>query len=65
MQLNLHDLIPDEISDEAAYHLVNFLMALATELDSYYFDKMQRYTNDLMPSEAPLLDLIDDEEKYF
>lgn len=43
---NIYKLLPEKISDEGAYHLVNFLMDLALELESHYFDQMKRYNND-------------------
>lgn len=49
MQLDLNDLFPGDISDEAAYHIVNFLMTLATELDSYYYHKIRRHWDNLEP----------------
>ena len=46
---NLRALLPEEISDESAYHLVNFFMNLATELEAYCFAQMRRYINDSKP----------------
>jgi len=46
---NLRALLPEEISDESAYHLVNFFMNLATELETYYFAQMRRHINDSKP----------------
>ena len=43
MRINLYDLLPENISDEGAYHLVNFFMSLALELESCYFAQMKRY----------------------
>lgn len=43
---NIYKLLPEKISDEGAYHLVNFLMNLALELESHYFAQMRRYDND-------------------
>ena len=59
MQINIDDILPENISDESAYHLVNFLMNLATELDSRYFAQMKRYIDD-MPS-SPLDNLQKDD----
>ena len=41
------DLLPEEISDECAYHLVNFFMNLASELESYYFAQMRRHVDNM------------------
>ena len=32
----LIDLLPDELPDEAAYHLVNFMVELSLRLESIY-----------------------------
>jgi hypothetical protein len=36
-------ILPDDISDEAAFILTNFVMEVATLLDEIYFDKSLRY----------------------
>ena len=46
---NLRALLPEEISDESAYHLVNFFINLTVELESYYFAQMRRHINDSKP----------------
>jgi hypothetical protein len=43
MDINLHSLLPDDISDEAAYHLVNFFVELTSALEAHYFAQMKRY----------------------
>jgi hypothetical protein len=43
----LIDILPDELSDETAYHLVNFMMELALRLESIYFSQLRRYDRDL------------------
>lgn len=43
---NIYDLLPEKISDEGAYHLVNFFMNLALELESHYFAQIKRHVND-------------------
>jgi hypothetical protein len=43
MNINLQELLPDELSDETAYHLANFAMALATAIDEIYFAQTLRY----------------------
>jgi len=53
MRTNLCDLLPEEISDEGAYHLVNFFMSLASELDSYYFAQIRRYIKEEEMLEHP------------
>lgn len=46
---NLRALLPEEISDESAYNLVNFFIDLTAELESCYFAQMRRYINDSKP----------------
>ena len=46
MITNLHDLFPEGISDETAYHLVNFTMDLALALESHYFGQIRRFTDE-------------------
>lgn len=43
---NIYELLPEKISDEGAYHLVNFLMNLALALESHYFTQTRRYVRD-------------------
>jgi hypothetical protein len=40
------ELLPEKVSDEEAYNLVNFFMELALELESHYFTQLRRYVND-------------------
>lgn len=42
----LTDILPDELPDEAAYHLVNFMMELSLRLESLYFSQLRRYDRD-------------------
>jgi len=53
MRTSIYDLLPEKISDESAYHLVNFFMDLALELESCYFAQMKRYIDNNMPPEPP------------
>ena len=53
MNIKLRDLLPEEISDETAYHLVNFMINLASELDVHYFGQMKRYVDNNIPAEPP------------
>lgn len=45
----LHELLPEDISDEAAYHLVAFLSALALELESHYLAQIRRHLESVCP----------------
>jgi hypothetical protein len=42
----LIDLLPEEMPDEAAWHLVNFMSNLAVTLENHYFAQLQRYEKD-------------------
>ena len=43
----LIDILPDEMPDDTAHHLVNFMMELALTLENHYFDQLRRYSSDL------------------
>jgi hypothetical protein len=43
MNDNLRDLLEEEISDETAYHLGNFLYELALAFESIYLGQIRRY----------------------
>ena len=49
MTITLRELLPEELSDEAAYHLSNFIMALATAFDDIYFAQTLRYIRSSRP----------------
>lgn len=53
MMLDIDHLLPEKISDEGAYHLVNFFMNLALALESCYFAQMKRYIDDNAPENLP------------
>jgi hypothetical protein len=42
----LIELLREEISDEAAWHLVNFMSNLAIALEDHYFSQLLRYTKE-------------------
>lgn len=56
---NLHEFLPDEISDEAAYHLSNFVMQIATTLDEIYYCQILRYMRKLESKKANYSSFID------
>ena len=60
---DIRDLLPEELSDESAYHLVTFLTKLATTLESCYFAQMRRHFNSTSEPRLPdeLIDNLDDE----
>jgi hypothetical protein len=42
----LRDILPDEMSDETAHHLVNFMIELSLALESRYLAQLRRYDRD-------------------
>ena len=67
MKVDIHDLLPEEISDESAYHLVTFLMNLATALESCYFAQIHRHIADTTEPCSPddlLVDSCDDDYPF-
>ena len=49
----LEELLYVDMSDEAKYRLVNFLMELALIAESHYIGELQRYCKDNFNSEIP------------
>ncbi|HLB58452.1 MAG TPA: hypothetical protein VJL60_06525 [Gammaproteobacteria bacterium] len=45
----LNEILPDEISDEAAYEIVEILQHLAVAVESYYYGKIKRHISDISP----------------
>jgi hypothetical protein len=45
MNINLQQILPKNMSDEAALQLVNFMRNLSVALESIYFDQMLHYTS--------------------
>lgn len=48
-----YEFFPQDISDEAAFHLVNIVFDFAAALDSHYFGQIHRYTKSIRPSCDP------------
>jgi len=46
LDTKLVDILPKQISDEAAYHLINFISELAITLENHYFVQLRRYDRD-------------------
>lgn len=50
---NVHDLLPENVSDEAAYHIANFMMELSLAIEMLYYTQASRYAKknalDLFP----------------
>jgi hypothetical protein len=66
MSINFRELLPEEISDEGAYHVVNIFMDLALALESHYFAKTRRYSKNKEPLDtpAPIQDPSKDETSF-
>lgn len=62
MPIKLHDLLPDEISDECAYHVVNFFTHLTQALESRYYCQLKRYASNNTPSHLPAF--LEDEPSH-
>ena len=50
---SLDELLSSEMSDEAAYHLVNFMVDLSLALESHFFRKIKRYSDENFSTEFP------------
>jgi hypothetical protein len=46
MDTRLSDLLPEALSDEGAYHLVNFMFELALAAESQYLAQLMRYSKE-------------------
>ena len=53
MSTDLYDLFSEEISDETAFHMVNFFVNISSALDARYFAQVRRYINENTPIETP------------
>lgn len=53
MIFDINDIFPEEISDEAAFYVVEFILKLGPIVESHYFSKVKRYLSDCRPSEEP------------
>ena len=43
IETKLTELLPEEMQDEAVWHLVNFMNNLALTLENHYYAQLQRY----------------------
>ena len=43
MKLNLYEILPEEVSDEAAAHLADIFMNLALAIESFYYPQIKRH----------------------
>lgn len=54
MNLNLYEILPEEVSDEEASHLVNIFMNLALAIESHYYVQIKRHLKATSPESADL-----------
>lgn len=45
MNINLQSILPKDISDEAAYYIVELFTEISTALEEYYFDSGRQHIN--------------------
>lgn len=45
-KINWNEILPQEISDEAAYHLVLFVQNLGIKLEKNYYGQIMQYAED-------------------
>lgn len=60
MKLPLQQLLPADISNETAFHLVQFVHGLALALESIYFDQMLAHTSECEYDPFPTTNDYDD-----
>jgi hypothetical protein len=46
MKISLKQLLPEDLSNETAFHLVKFVHGLSLALESIYFDQMLQHTSE-------------------
>jgi hypothetical protein len=49
MNIEFDDILPEEISDETAYHLADIFMNLALAIESRYLAQIKRYVDENNP----------------
>lgn len=43
MKLNLYEILPEELSDEAAAHLADIFMRVALAIETFYYPQIKRH----------------------
>ncbi len=62
--INLETLLPDDLSDECAYHLIQFFHHFACVFEGMHFGKALRYEKAIINAHHPCCEKpFDDEEK--
>jgi len=49
MNIDIISLLPEEISDEVACHIVNFFVELAVHIEDHYYAQIKRYVDENSP----------------
>jgi hypothetical protein len=65
MKVTLQELLPENISDEAAFHIAKFVHGLSLALESMYFDHMLAHSTSCEEAVICRWDQSDDEENPF
>lgn len=65
LKMNLHELLPANISDKAAFHVVKFVRDLAFALESIYFDRMLTHSTGVCKHDPFGYDSQDNNENPF
>ena len=61
--INWNEILPQEMSDEAAYHLVSFIINLGTKLEKNYYGQIMQYAEDwILPGAKEIFTSPFDEE---
>lgn len=56
LNITIQELLPSQLSNEAAFCLVNFMRSLALAIESFYFDQYL-LQNNLTPCESTKIDV--------
>ncbi len=65
MKVTLQELLPENISDEAAFHIAKFVHGLSLALESMYFDRMLAHSTSCEETVIVRWGESDDEENPF
>ena len=65
MKVTLQELLPGNISDEAAFHIAKFVHGLSLALESMYFDRMLAHSTSCEEAVIVRWGESDDEENPF
>lgn len=65
MKITLQELLPETISDEAAFHIAKFVHGLSLALESMYFDRMIAHGSSCAEEAACRWGQSDDEDNPF